>query len=165
MTIRVVTDADLDEILEHNNAAVPAVNALDRADLEWFAGKAHSFLVAPAGDGSVAGYVIGLDGPGVDYDSENYEWFSARYERFIYVDRIVVAASQRGKGLGWLLYDEFAARGRADGHEVLLAEVNVKPRNDGSLRFHDRYGFTSVGEQDTEGGTKRVTLLEKRLDD
>ena len=42
--------------------------------------------------------------------------------------------------------------------------MNVRPRNDGSLRFHQRYGFTAVGEQDTEGGAKRVTLLEKRLD-
>lgn len=165
MTIRVVTDADLDEILEHNNAAVPAVNTLERSHLEWFVEKAHSFLVAPADDGTVAGYLIGLAGPGVDYDSENYEWFSARYDRFIYVDRIVVAEGGRGKGLGWQLYDAFADRGRADGYELLLAEVNVKPRNDGSLRFHDRYGFISVGKQDTEGGTKRVTLLEKPLYD
>lgn len=162
MTVRLVTGPDLDEILTHNNAAVPAVNQLTRADLERFASVAHSFLVAEAADGSVAGFLVGL-GPGVDYDSLNYAWFSARYSSFVYVDRIVVAESGRGQGVGTRLYDEFARRGRADDHPVMLAEVNIKPRNDGSLSFHEAHGFVSVGEQDTEGGAKRVTLLEKRL--
>jgi hypothetical protein len=30
------------------------------------------------------------------YDSPNFLWFGARYPRFVYVDRIVVAASARG---------------------------------------------------------------------
>ena len=162
--IRDVAEGDLDRILELNNAAVPAVNPLVADDLWWFAEVAHSFLVAPDAVGGVAGFVIGLHGPGLAYDSLNYTWFSARYDRFVYVDRIVVAESGRGGGLGRRLYDAFGARGRDDGHDVLLAEVNVRPRNDGSLRFHDRYGFRSVGEQDTDGGAKRVTLLEKRLD-
>ncbi len=164
-SIRLVAEPDLDPILALNNAAVPAVNPLEPADLEWFVEVAHSFLVQPDGNGSVVGFVIGLDGPGLDYDSLNYAWFSERYDRFVYVDRIVVAESGRGTGVGRSLYDRFGERSRADGHEVLLAEVNIWPRNEDSLRFHERYGFKSVGEQDTEGGAKRVTLLEKRLDD
>lgn len=163
--IRLVEPSDLDEILRINNAAVPAVNALQRSDLVWFIENAHSFLVRPTDHGRVAGYVVGLHGPGLGYDSLNYAWFSERYERFVYVDRIVVAEEGRGHGIGQALYDEFAARGRADDHHVLLAEVNIKPRNDGSLRFHERYGFKPVGEQDTEGGSKRVVMLEKRLRD
>ncbi len=162
MDIRTVADADLDEILAHNNAAVPAVNALVRADLEYFVRVAHSFLVIDAPDDAIAGFMIGL-GPGVDYDSSNYGWFSDRYESFVYVDRIVVAESGRGMGVGTLLYDEFARRGGADGREVMLAEVNIEPRNDVSLAFHDARGFVSVGEQDTEGGAKRVTMLAKPL--
>jgi len=162
--LRLVDPDDLDEILQLNNAAVPAVNRLERSDLEWFAEHAHTFLVKPTADGRVAGYMIGLHGPGVGYDSLNYRWFSDRYERFVYVDRIVVAETGRGQGMGQELYSEFAARGRAEGHSVMLAEVNIKPRNDISLRFHEQYGFKPVGEQDTEGGAKRVVMLEKRLD-
>jgi len=161
--IRLVESGDLDEILQLNNAAVPAVNGLQRSDLDWFAEHAHSFLVKPTTNGQVAGYMVGLHGPGVGYESLNYAWFSERYEKFVYVDRIVVAEAGRGQGIGQALYDEFAARGRADDHRVLLAEVNIKPRNEVSLRFHDLYGFVAVGEQDTEGGTKRVVMLEKRL--
>ena len=52
--VREAADADLDEILVHNNAAVPAVNALTRGELEWFLREAHSFLVVDAPDGSIA---------------------------------------------------------------------------------------------------------------
>ena len=38
-------------------------------------------------------------------------------------------------------------------------EVDVVPENPGSLRFHEALGFESVGQQDTEGGEKRVRLL------
>ena len=32
------------------------------------------------------------------YDSPNYLWFRNRYERLVYVDRIVVASAARGRG-------------------------------------------------------------------
>lgn len=38
-------------------------------------------------------------------------------------------------------------------------EVNVDPPNPGSLRFHDRLGFTEVGRQATKGDTVTVALL------
>jgi predicted GNAT superfamily acetyltransferase len=165
MRVRLADLDDLDEILSHNNAAVPAVNELRRSDLDWFLDCAHSFLVLDAPDGSIAGFMIGLTGPGLDYDSLNYRWFSARYDAFLYVDRIVVAEQGRGLGAGTRLYDEFARRGRADDHVVMLAEVNIRPRNEVSLAFHEARGFGSVGEQDTDGGAKRVTMLEKHLGD
>jgi predicted GNAT superfamily acetyltransferase len=161
--MRSVSQADLAEILEHNNQAVPAVNELAMVDLEAFVEMAHSFLVIDAPDGSIAGFMIGLTGPGMPYDSMNYAWFSARYESFIYVDRIVVAESGRGLGVGSQLYAAFADRGVADGFDVMLAEVNIRPRNDVSLAFHDARGFVSVGKQDTDGGAKRVTMLERSL--
>src|SRR4051812_2035101 len=39
-----------------------------------------------------------------DYASPNFQWFRARYPRFVYVDRIVVAPSARGRGYARLLY-------------------------------------------------------------
>ncbi len=161
--IRMVTDADLDEILELNRLAVPAVSDVDRSAMEWFAENAHSFLVAPDGRGGVVGFLIGLAGPGLPYSSLNYQWFCGHYDRFVYVDRVVVSETARDRGLGTEFYDRFVELGRADGHDLLTAEVNLVPPNDGSLRFHDRYGFECVGEQDTEGGSKRVSLLAKRF--
>ena len=157
--IRPADKSDIDAVLALNNASTPDVNELTRTELEWLADVAHTFLVVGVPDDPLAGFLLGLDGPGVGYESLNYSWFSARYERFIYVDRIVVAESARGQGVGQTLYDEFSAAGRAEGHDVMLAEVNIKPHNHVSLKFHDRYGFSPVGEQDTDGGNKRVVML------
>ena len=91
------------------------------------------------------------------YRSDNYRWFSERYEHFIYVDRVVVAPNEWGMGIGRALYTEFVSA--VDRHPVLCAEVNLLPRNDRSLAFHEAFGFVPVGEQDTEGGSKRVQML------
>lgn len=164
MKIRTVTEADLDQIVALNQANLPAVGPTDRSQIERFVEQTHSFLVAATPNDQVGGFLIGLP-PGTDYGSMNYAWFSTRYDNFIYVDRIVVGDAGQGQGTGQRLYNAFAARGRETSADVMLAEVNVKPRNDQSLRFHDRYGFVSVGERDTDGGgDKRVVMLEYRLD-
>ena len=98
----------------------------------------------------------------MNYFSENYRWFAARYEEFVYVDRVVVAEERRGSGVGRAFYEDIIefSFSRAP---VLLCEVNVKPRNDRSLRFHERFGFAEVGQLDTEGGSKRVSLLARPI--
>src|SRR5262245_36689599 len=39
-----------------------------------------------------------------DYDGGHFKWFKSRYDRFLYIDRIVVAETDRGRGYGRLLY-------------------------------------------------------------
>jgi len=160
-TIRAAEESDLPEVMVMNNAAVPAVSAQNRSEVEWLFRHAAEFLIAED-HGYVAGFIIVL-GPGLDYASENYRWFSQRYEQFVYIDRVVVGKRNRGRGIGQALYEAVAESASAQAAPVLLAEVNIEPRNDQSLDFHDAAGFVSVGEQDTQGGTKRVTLLEKPL--
>ena len=159
--LRPVSESDLPGVLALNNAAVPALNELDAANVAWFSEHAAVFDVAVDGDGLV-GFLIGLT-EGSSYGSPNYGWFRDRYERFVYVDRVAVAPRSRSQGVARRLYDRLAAVGAASGAPVMLAEVNLRPRNDVSLAFHERYGFRPVGEQDTEGGTKRVVLLERDL--
>jgi len=159
--LRNVTEADLARVLAMNNAAVPAVNALTEASLNDLIGWAHQFLVVEdAGD--VVALLITLL-PGTAYGSTNYAWFCEQYESFGYVDRIAVDPAVHSKGIGRMLYDDYSSRCRAAGIPRVCAEVNTKPRNDQSLRFHDLYGFRPVGEQDTEGGTKSVVMLELPL--
>lgn len=160
--VRQARPDDLDRLLAMNNAAAPAVNALDRDALSGLVDDSVWTGVVDDAEGPAA-FLLGLDGPGLGYPSENYRWFSDRFERFLYVDRVVVAESARGTGLGSLLYDAFAAHGDVEGHPVLCAEVNVRPENPGSLRFHDRHGFVSLGEQETKGGSVRVRMLAKGL--
>jgi len=95
------------------------------------------------------------------YPSANYQWFSSRYDRFLYVDRVVVAPPAFGRGMGQAFYRAFI--NQAADHPVLCAEVNTRPRNERSLAFHTAFGFEPVGNQDTEGDTKTVQMLARDL--
>lgn len=154
--LRTGTVADLDRVLALNHEAVPAVNDIDRAELVDLVAGSERFLVA-ADDDVIVGFIIVLP-PGIAYDSLNYRWFSERFDAFWYVDRVVVAPSAKGRGVGAAIYDRVFADA-AGAAPRICAEVNLVPRNEPSLRFHERFGFTSVGTQLTEGGTKEVTLL------
>jgi predicted GNAT superfamily acetyltransferase len=153
--LRAIAPADLPELLTVNNDAVPNVNELDLDRLTALTGLAEVATVATDGD-TLLGFVLAMtDGTG--YDSANYRWFSAHYPRFLYVDRVIVAASGRGHGTGGALYK--AVFEHAGPGVPVTCEVNVRPPNEGSMRFHTRLGFAEVGRQDTEGGAKTVALL------
>ena len=158
--LRDAEPADLAAVLTMNNAAVPAVNELTGSTLADLVTVSERLVVA--GDADLEAFLLLLTGPGLAYDSANYRWFSARFSSFLYVDRVVVGDGHRGRGLGRRLYEHAVELGR-DRFPVLCAEVNVRPRNDASLAFHEAMGFRSLGEQDTEGGAKRVVLLARDL--
>jgi predicted GNAT superfamily acetyltransferase len=120
--------------------------------------RASAAWRSPSSDGTVAGFCQVLP-RGAKYGSLNYAWFSARYDDFIYLDRVAVAPEHRGKGIGGRLYDEVERRTRAT---WFLLEVNLRPRNDGSLRFHGRRGFAEVGQLETDYGAL-VSMMAKRL--
>ena len=99
--------------------------------------------------------------PGTSYQSPNYRWFCDNYDDFAYVDRIAINSWARRKGIAEALYDAFAAA--EAGAPVMTCEVNIRPSNEGSMKFHERMGFHQVGSQQTEGGKKEVAMLEKKL--
>lgn len=145
-----------------NEACLPAVNQLSPEALWRLVGKTVSTRVALL-DGRPAGVAMTL-APGTPHDSLNYRWFDARTPDFLYLDRIMVEAHARGAGVGKALYrDVFAiARARA-GTRAVACEVNLRPFNAGSLRFHAALGFVAVGEQETEGGAKAVCLMRRAV--
>jgi predicted GNAT superfamily acetyltransferase len=158
--IRDMTTADLGAALALNNLNVPALNELDDAEIERLLGMSLVSLAAEV-DGAFAGFCITF-APGVDYGSLNYAWFSRNYMEFAYLDRIAVDPAFRRYGIGRAFYAEL--RQRLTGTTpVLCCEVNVRPRNDASLEFHQSIGFREVAQQDTDGGKKTVSLLELTL--
>ena len=160
MQIRDVTTDDIDDVLELNEASVPHVSSIDREQMAWFARHAQYFRVALLNN-RLAGFLIGLR-PGLDYGSPNYRWFSEHYENFAYIDRVAVAGHSRRRQVASLLYADFADR-MGGSTDVLTCEVNIRPPNESSMVFHQRQGFAQVGSQVTEGGLKKVALMEKRL--
>ncbi len=155
-----VTVADLVAVLALNESEVPHLGAVDIEQMHWFASNAAYFRVAKYHE-QLAAFLVGLR-PGTDYGSLNYRWFCDRYEEFAYIDRVAVAASARRHGLASRLYDDFAAA-MPDSVKIMTCEVNIRPPNDESMRFHTRLGFAEVGTQVTENGSKEVALLLKEL--
>lgn len=162
ITLRDYEPADERAVLAINEANVPEVGPLDAVKLAAFTGSAWWMPVVER-EGEVVGFAILLV-EGAPYESPNYLWFADRHERFAYVDRIAMSAGARSLGVGGSIYREAQDRARRERRDVLCAEVNTIPPNEGSQRFHARHGFEEVGRLSPYGPDAEVAMLECRLD-
>ncbi|CCE00156.1 GNAT family N-acetyltransferase [Bradyrhizobium sp. STM 3809] len=148
-------------------AALLSLNNAHASELSWLLPEAFARLIDQAWRaqriGTADALLIALDET-ADYGSPNYLWFRARYDRFLYVDRIVVAPSARGRGLARLLYENLIRDAQAAGHKRIVCEVNVDPPNPQSLAFHATLGFEPLATERIHGGAKTVRYLVKPLD-
>ncbi len=156
--IRNATNSDLKQIRNLNEAALPHVNSIPVSDFEEFL-RINSFFSVIEEEGRIAGFLIVL-GPGKEYDSENYRYFSKHYTNFDYVDRIVIGEDFRGKGFGTKLYEYLFEH---TSEQCITCEVNIKPPNPKSIQFHQMLGFGEVDQQYSEGGKKYVSLMVREL--
>jgi hypothetical protein len=156
VNIRQTIVDDLHPALALNNGSVPHINELDAAELDRLLGMAALALTAEV-DGAFAGFCITFP-PGIEYASLNYGWFSRNYDDFVYLDRIAIDPAYRRLGIGRAFYSH-VVDGFTGVFRHLLCEVNIRPRNEASLAFHHSIGFREVGQQDTDGGKKTVSLL------
>lgn len=149
-----------------DEAAVLILNNENAAELSWLEPEELSALVGTSFSASRIGdleaFLLTFDQTAA-YDSPNFLWFRERYPRFVYVDRIVVAASARGRGHARRLYEDLFARAAAAGHDIVTCEVNLDPPNPASDAFHAALGFREVGEAVIHGGKKAVRYYAKPL--
>lgn len=158
VTIRDMVLADQPVLLALNNAATPHVNALDAEQFAWLAQESDYARVAERG-GHAAGFVFAIRN-GTGYWSANYAWFGARYDAFLYLDRVVVAPGARRGGVGRGLYDDLQSFAGGRWPRITL-EVNVRPANPGSVAFHHALGFRQVGSRTYDGN--EVAMFELPL--
>jgi predicted GNAT superfamily acetyltransferase len=156
MTITLLPPSADDEpaILTLNNAHAVELSLLDPDGLRDL--LAHAYHARVGSDRSC--FLIAFDQQ-ADYASPNFLWFRERCEHFVYVDRVVVSAAARGRGLARLLYDDLFAQAAADRHRQVYCEVNLDPPNIGSERFHEALGFNEVGRATLPNGKTVKYLL------
>ena len=159
VVIRTIEQGDLDRILEINEANVPEVGSVDVDRMSYLLAESPIALAVDL-DGWTVGFCLVMPSDSA-YDSVNYRWFTARYDDFMYLDRVAFEAEAQGHGLGTLLYAEVDRLMVERGDSHLALEVNVDPPNEPSLAFHARRGFLEVGQQDTPYGI-RVSMQMRR---
>ena len=158
MTYHILTaeNKDLPRVVVLNQDALPAVSSIELNDMIYFLEIADYFRVIKIKN-NIAGFLIALT-PGKDYHSPNYKWFEQKYSQFMYVDRIVIDPSFQSRGLGQAFYDDLKRLSQLY-TPIITCEVNLKPKNEGSLLFHRKYGFEQMWTQKIEGGKKEVSLM------
>ncbi len=157
-SIRDATDADVGPMTEIYNALLETTTIEWTEELHtveerlaWQHAQAEAdlpVLVAVDADDRVIGWTT--YGPFRD----NAKWPGYRFtaEHSVHVDG---AAS--GRGVGRALVEELLVRAEAAGIRVMIAAIDGA--NIGSVRFHERLGFVTVGEL-REVGFKHDTWLD-----
>ena len=154
--IRDYTENDVARILELNESLVHFLSPLNKEKLHHLIEQSEMVKIVEV-DGRVEAFVLTFS-EGKDYDSVNYLWFAKTYDRFLYVDRIVVDAGMHGKGIGRKLYQFVFDYAKDKGFSRVTAEIDIEPANPGSLIFHKHFGFEEVGRQSVADGKKIVSL-------
>ncbi|MGL4438594.1 MAG: GNAT family N-acetyltransferase [Bosea sp. (in: a-proteobacteria)] len=131
-------------VLALNNAHQIETSALDAAS--------YARLLDAAGFASAVGsrpdaFLIAFNEASV-HDNDNLAWFRQRHERFVYVDRIIVAEHARGLGLARALYAALVDHARGEGRLIVGCEINVTPPNPGSDALHQSLGFAEIGRRE-----------------
>ena len=126
----------------------------------------HSVVsLAAVRDLQLVGFILVLD-ENAPYRSENYCWFVRRFSAFLYIDRVAVEPLWQGRSIGTRLYRAVAERALELKRASLCCEVNHRPRNVPSLRFHQELGFVPCGNRTYAGAEREVLMLvHDRLED
>lgn len=163
--LREARAADAASMLGIYNDVVATSTAIycdDLADLDYM----QDWLLAR----SAAGYpvFVASDSNGQVMGYSSYGQFRARPGyRFTVEHSVHVCARARGQGVGGSLMAPLISRAREDGYHVMIGAVDAG--NEGSLRFHDRLGFTRAGAIEQVGRKfdrwLDVVFVTLRLDD
>lgn len=146
------------KILRINEEFVHWLAPLDEDGLTDLLGLAHYKKQIDDAAGVLIGYAHD-----VAYDHKNLKWLRARFEQFYYIDRIIIGAEGQGKGYGRQLYADFEAEARQRGLPRLVCEVNVRPNNPGSHKFHESLGFKALADVDYPAYDATLRYYEKLL--
>jgi len=156
------TPEDTPAVLDLNDSEVQWTSPMDRERLEYLAGLAAYYKVVRI-DHTAVGFMLAMSSDSA-YSNANFNWFSQRYSEFFYIDRIVIAASQAGRGIGRMFYQDAIKQARRMGLNRAVCEISLDPLNEGSMRFHQRLGFAEVGRQTLSAGSKCVSMQCLRLE-
>lgn len=156
----------ISRVSAEDEPAILALNNQHAAELSWLEPERLSFLLGEAfyarRIGALEAFIMTFD-QDANYDSPNFLWFRERYQRFVYVDRVVVAGAARGRGHARRIYEDLFDHVSGAGHTIVTCEVNAEPPNPASDAFHAALGFVEVGDAVIHGGKKAVRYYVRQI--
>ena len=93
----------------------------------------------------IVGFIICLR-EGSKYTSKNYNFFTDKFSKFLYIDRIAIESSYRRTGIGKKIYSEIELIANLN-KVPMCCEVNTLPLNEVSINFHKNFGFDEIGQR------------------
>jgi len=162
MILRNATHNDFPDILKLNAEFVHFLSPMTETRLEMLHRQAIYLRVFSEADQVIAFLIAFREG--AEYDSPNYRWFSERYDRFIYIDRLVIDGMHHHRGIGTQLYQDLFAFAAENRIANVFAEVDSSPPNPVSDRFHAKQGFQEVGSQFLNTTNKQVSMQMRLVD-
>lgn len=133
--------AHKDAILRNNARFVEWLSPLDSDALDHLMGVSDYARQLMDGEACLFAY----DGNS-SYRHKHVDWLSSRLSSYLYIDRIIIGDAAQRQGLGALFYEDVAEYARTHGFEAIACEVNTRPDNPASHRFHLAQGFNPLGE-------------------
>ncbi|MFV2092418.1 MAG: GNAT family N-acetyltransferase [Hyphomicrobiales bacterium] len=156
--MRQISTHDTPELLRLNNRYAAELSLLDTAGFNALVGVAFYAKCSP----DRSAFLIAIAHTAT-HDSPNFCWFKNTTDKFVYVDRVAVAASAQGAGLARRLYRDLFDAAVTAGFGCVCCEINMIPPNPASDRFHRAQGFAEVGRAELPAGNKTVRYLKKSL--
>ncbi len=158
--IRDATEHDYPAIVKLNADQVEFTSPMDIDRLKLLGSLADYHRVV-VNEATVVAFMLAMK-TNVPYENDNYNWFSARYNDFLYIDRVVITASYQGRRIGTLFYEDIFEFARENKIPLVACEINTLPPNERSLAFHAKLGFKEVGEQWIQN-SKKVSMQVARI--
>ncbi len=159
-TIRDVREHELEAVLAVNNSAGAGILPMDHEKLRFFWEQADYFRVIEQ-EGTISGFLIALsqDAP---HTSSNFLWFRERFDKFLYIDRIVIARPRRGGGRGRAMYADVINFAEPR-YPALCCEVFVDGGDNPALLFHASMGFKETGLHTMPGDQIHASMQTRAL--
>ena len=154
--IRDARESDYAAIVDLNTSEVQHTSAMDINRVRYLDSISAYQRVAILNN-QAAAFLLAMKDH-TPYKNDNFGWFSSRYEKFLYIDRIVVGRPFQGCKIGTLLYRDIFDYARKATIPVIACEVNLVPPNESSLTFHARFNFIEIGSQWVADGQKQVSM-------
>ena len=148
------------DLLRMNAQFVHWLSPLDQAKLDYVLTRATYQRQINDGAGVLLAYPDTVDYP----DHKNLTWLQAHVQNFFYIDRIIIDAAVQGQSLGRRLYEDVERFAALAGYDHLACEVNTRPDNPGSHRFHQQMGFKTIGTENYPDYKAAVRYYSKALD-